>query len=282
MTEDAPRVILMEMDDSNPREGRLGYIIVAVVLGGSLIGALGWYFMTNRHGIVLDTGGFDIAQVAPTQRPVYQNSSAAAQPREGMMVAHDSSVSFGEAAAHSGAAGAAGAVPAAGARDYKADAQKYEGQVRDYAIRMTRKYPSVRQYGKDWMSYPDLKKLNDDYMRNHDPMAFMAGLAKSRNFPQLVKKYATDSGVRAFLIDGIRQAPGEMLSEAGDALRSDNTIKALANNVAQAVGLPTSMTAALNGGQVNTNQVMNDVMSNPQIRGAVQQQAPPVNLSGQQ
>jgi hypothetical protein len=270
------------MDDSNPREGRLGYIIIAVVFAGSLAGALGWYYMTNRHGIELNTGGFDVAQVTPTQRPVYQNSSPAAQPREGMMVARDSSMSFGDAATRSGATGAAGAVPSGGAHDYKADAKKYEGQVRDYAIRMTNKYPSVRQYGKDWMSYPDLKRLNDEYMRNHDPMAFMNGVAHSSNFQQLIKKYAADPGIRAFLVDGIRQAPGDMLSAAGDALRADNTIKALANTVAQAVGLPSSMTAALNGGQINPNQVMSEVMSNPQLRGAMPQQAPPVNLSGQQ
>jgi hypothetical protein len=270
------------VDDSNARGGRLGGILVAVVIGGSLVGALGWYMVVNRHGIELDTHGFDVAQVTPEQRPTaVPGPGAAAHPQEGMLIKSDRGMSFGDAPGRN-ANSASHSAAAEGARDYREDAKRYEGTVRDYAVKMTRKYASVRQYGKDWMSYPDLRKLNDDYMRTHDPMAFMMGLSRSKNFGSLIRKYAADPGIRSFLIDGIKQAPGGLLSTAGDALRSDGAVKNLANTVGTAVGLPSTIMTVLNGGSVSSTQVMGEVMTNPALRGAMQGQAPPVNLQGQQ
>ena len=74
-----------------------------------------------------------------------------------------------------------------------------EGRVAALAWEYTRRYPLIRQYGRDWMSYPDLRKLNDDYMKNHDPMAFLSGVAASPNFGKILKKYATQKEIRDFV-----------------------------------------------------------------------------------
>jgi hypothetical protein len=256
------------MQDESPSRGDgLGAILVAVVLIGSAVGALGWYWLTNRKGLELNTSGLDVANVTPAAVPA-PTASVQARPQEGMMIKSENGMSFADGPGTSRPG--ASASTSAEKRDYSAEIRKYEGNVRDYAARMSRRFPSVRQYGKDWMSYPDLRKLNDDYMRNHDPMAFMAGLARSPNFGKLVAKYATDSGVRAFVIDGVKQAPPELMATAGDALRSDATVKSLVNNTAQALGLPSSVVSVMNGGQVNQSQILSDVMNAPGLKGSTQ------------
>src|SRR6202007_2621303 len=86
--------------------------------------------------------------------------------------------------------------------DFTQEARKHESDVRNYSIRMTQKYPILRQYGKDWMSHPDLKKLNDDYMRNHDPIAFIMGLTKAPSLGGFVKQYAGSPAIQGFVPEG--------------------------------------------------------------------------------
>lgn len=270
-------------DDGAPREGRLGGLLVALLIVGSAAGVLGWYALTNRKGPVLDYSGFDLNSVTPEKHVLISDAnSAPSQPTSGIMIKSDPGLNVVDGNASAPAANHP-AGPAAG--DPKADfrdvARRNEATVRDFAIKMTRKYPSVRQYGKDWMSYPDLRKLNDDYMRNHDPAAFMAGLARSPNFGKLVRKYATDPGIRAFVINGVQQAPGELLSAAGAALSNDAVVKNLVSNVGQALGLPPSIMAVVGGGRVDQSKVVSDVLSSPQLKGAMQGQSPPVALPNQ-
>lgn len=262
----------------------MGAALVALVIGGSAVGVLGWYFMVNRKGIEIDTHGFDVSQVTPQKAPI-AGSGSVSQPVNSMMIRADSGIRIIDP--NSSAARTAQTPATAGQKTDSKDgftksARKYESNVRDYAMRMTKKYPSVRQYGKDWMSYPDLRKLNDDYMRNHDPVAFMAGLSQSKNFGALVHKYAADPGLRAFVIDGVQQAPSELMASAGDALQGNGVMKNLVMNVANAMGLPPSMTAII-GGTMNTadptKMASGLVNGNPQLQKALQQQqAPPVQL----
>ncbi len=270
-------------DDDAPHESRLGGILVALLIVGSAAGVLGWYTLTNRKGPALDFSGLDLNSVAPEKRaPIASANGASYQPASGIMIKSDPGLRVVDGNASSPAASRNSAPAASDPKaDFRDVARRNESTVRDFAVRMTRKYPSVRQYGKDWMSYPDLRKLNDDYMRDHDPAAFMAGLARSKNFGVLVRKYATDPGIRAFVIDGVQQAPGELLGAAGDALKSDAVVKNLVTNVGNALGLPPSIMAVVGGGQVDQSKVVSDVLNNPQLKGAMQGQAPPVSLPNQ-
>jgi hypothetical protein len=110
--------------------------------------------------------------------------------------------------------------------------------VENLGVKYTQRYPIIKQYGRDWMSYPDLRKLNDDYMRDHDPVKFLRGLATSRNFGTMVKKYAAEPTVYSFVKEAIRATPADLVGAALDYLREDKIARGLAENVSRALGLP--------------------------------------------
>lgn len=291
-----PRHNQVMSDAPAPRTGRSGGIFVAVIVGGSAIAVIGWYLMTNRGGgASIDASGFDLSSAPDTRRPAAPPSASAApaQPVSslGMMKA-DAGVSIVDSNAASGPSGSPAAKPGdkkeAAHLSFTEAARKHEGEIRAFAARMTNKYPLVRQYGKEWMSYPDLRKLNDDYQKNRDPIAFLVGLSKAPNFGTMMKKYAGAPEMRDVVVQGMKQAPGELTSSAMDVMQNDHVLKDLVANVAGAMGLPPSITAMINGGgdpaKLDQSKVMSDVMNNPEMRKAMQQQgnqAPPVSLPNQ-
>jgi hypothetical protein len=278
-------------DAPAPRSGRSGGIFVAVVVAGSAVAVVGWYMATNRGGAAIDASGFDLSVAPESRRPAPAAAPSAPAPQMvsslGMMKA-DAGVRIGESG--SGASAPAGA-SAAGSGDKTSQAhmgfieaaRKHEGEVQNFAVRMTKKHPVIRRYGKEWMSYPDLRKLNDDYARNHDPIAFMAGLAKAPHLGEMVKKYAGDPAMREFIIEGMKQAPGELTTAALDVLQNDRVMKDLVANIVGGMGLPPSITAMISGGspeKIDQNKMMGDMMNDPQMKKAMQQ-APPVSLPNQ-
>lgn len=279
-------------DEPSPRGGRLGWIVTGVAVLGSFVGVVGWYLISNRGGGGLDTSGFDIATAPSAPRPAAAApaASARAAPRSGLdMMKSDAGIRIVDANSNAGSSGSSGAPAPAGPEQKKQEshagftqnARKHEGDVRRFAEKMTAKYPVIRQYGRDWMSYPDLKKLNDDYARNHDPIAFMVGLSKSPNLGTMLKKYAGRPEIREFIVDGMKQAPGELTGSAMEVLQNDRVVKDLVSNIAGSLGLPPSVTGMINSGdpaKMDQNKMVKDVMSSPDIQKAMQgsgQQAPP-------
>jgi hypothetical protein len=281
------------------RSGRSGGIFVAVLVGGSAVAVAGWYLVTNRHGADIDASGFDMTSAPASRKPVpaasfaFTPASPAAPSSLGMMKG-DSDIVIGDGTQASPPAAAAAAKPG----DKKAQAnlgfteaaRKHERDVQNWAMRMTNQYPAVRQYGKDWMSYPDLKKLNDDYSRDHDPIAFMVGLSHAPNFGTMLKKYAGVPEMRTVVMQGMKESPPELTSSAMEVMQNDHVMKDLVANVASGMGLPPSVTTMINGaaegdGKIDQAKVLSDVMNNPAMRGAMQQngaqQAPPVSLPNQ-
>jgi hypothetical protein len=120
-----------------------------------------------------------------------------------------------------------------------------ESKARALAMSYTKRYPSIANYGRDWMSYPDLKKLNDDYMRERDPVKFMRGLARSENFPKLIKKYAGDPAIHAFVIEAIKEAPIDLAAAAAGYLPGDALARSSVDGVAGALGLPAALTSGV-------------------------------------
>ncbi|MFI5361151.1 MAG: hypothetical protein ACHQ49_04205 [Elusimicrobiota bacterium] len=279
--------------EDSPRTGRLGGIITVFVVGASAVGVIGWYISVNRGGPKIDPTGFDLSEVQETRRalPSAAGAGAPAAAASGLtMMKGGEGVTVGDSTPPSGSA--AKTAPAKGG-DAKAQAhagfteqaRKHEDDVRRFAERMTNKYPLIRQYGKDWMSHPDLKKLNDDYMRNHDPVAFIMGLAKAPSLGGMVKQYAGKPEIVQFITQGMKEAPADLTASAMDVLTNDSTVKGLIGNIVSGLGLPPSVTAMIggSGGAIDENKVMSDIVNSPAARAAMQQQgsqAPPVNLSG--
>jgi hypothetical protein len=267
-------------------QGRGGALVVAGVILVSLVGVVGWYLFQNRGGDreSLDVSGFDLASAPQSQRPAVPLPAAPepAQPESSLgMLKADAGMRVvdGNASGESGTARAAASKASEAAESAKSLGdlcKKYEKRVHTYFLAKTKQYPSVRAYGREWMSYPDLKKLNDDYFRDRDPVKFMKGLAKSENFGKLVKKYSTDPAIRGVVIDAAKQAPSDLMAAGMDYLNKDKAIKDLVGGVAKGMGLPASLMAIFDegkGAKVDQQQVMSDILkNNPEAQKAAEKQ----------
>jgi hypothetical protein len=230
-----------------------GVLALAVLLGSA---AAGWYFLADRGDSTVDSGGFDVSAtskpraIAPTAASVSEPAPAAS----GLSMVKGAAESFGAVPPPApAAASAAPAAPDAPARslpearrEFIAQARKHEADVIAFAGRLTAQSPVIRRYGYDWMQHPDLRKLNDDYMRNHDPIAFILGLSKAPSFGAMVKRYAGAPEIRAAVVLGMtKEVPTELIQSGLDVLRQDPAIKGVVAGVAPGLGLPPGMTAVL-------------------------------------
>jgi hypothetical protein len=244
------------MDDPTPpREGSYAGLLAIAVLAISAF--VGWRFYSERNASTIDTGGFDIS-AAPQSRPAppaeTSAPSAPAAPASGLdFMKVDEEIRGGpprprpEAAASGTASAPAPARTLAQTRqEFTALARRHENVVRRFAERMTAQSPVIMQYGKDWMSHPDLKNLTIGYWRTRDPIAFMAGLSRSPSFPLLVKQYAGQADIRTFIVVGLtKEAPHDLVSVGLDLMRDDPSLKATITQVGMGVGLPPGLAAAL-------------------------------------
>ena len=112
-------------------------------------------------------------------------------------------------------------------------------------MRYTERYPAILQYGEDWMKQPDLKKLNDDYMADHDPVRFLRGLAAAKSFPELTSKYARDPAIQSFVKEALKEMPHDVLTAASGMLVEDGVLRVLLSDAGQALGLPQTFTEGL-------------------------------------
>lgn len=277
-----------------PRTGRFATVLVTLVVAGSAVGVLGWHLLANRSNGRMDAAGFDLDDAPKTAAtPGGEASSVTAEPaapsslgsfkaEEGMRIAEDSAASKGALSA----AARAQQEKEKKREDFAKTSRKYEAGTRDFAVRMTQKYPVVRQYGKDWMSYPDLKKLNDDFMRDRDPVKFMLGLAQSQNFGKMMKKYAGSPEIREFALGALKQSPLELKGAVAEVISDNRVIKDLVTNIARGMGLPPAATTGFTGGdgappsQADQGKAVSDMMNDPEMKKMLPQgqQAAPVNL----
>lgn len=276
---------MSELSGPPERRSRGGAVFVALAIGASAVGVLGWHFSQNRGGdrAGLDISGFDLASAPSTARPAAPLPAPTdpVMPASSLsMLKADAGIRVVAANANSDKAPGQASTPAnkqaEAGKTFAQLARKHERTVRAYFMKATAKHPSVRQYGRDWMSHPDLKKLNDDYFRDRDPVKFMKGLSRSENFGKLVKKYSTDPAIRAVVIDAAKQAPTDLMAAGMDYLNEDNNVKNLLGTVAKGMGLPSSLMALFDsgtGGKVDQQKIISDIMQkNPEARKALEGQ----------
>ncbi|MEK7388592.1 MAG: hypothetical protein AAB036_02720 [Elusimicrobiota bacterium] len=264
--------------ETEPRTSRLGALLVALALGGSAVAVLGWHLLSNREASRLYSSGFDIAATPETGRRLGSGAAAVAAPASGLgMLKSEPGLRVavpGQGPSAPAAATAATAKTNA-SLSLKEAAIKNERLVTAYSRRMEARYPSITQFGKDWVAAPDLRALRDQYWRDRDPLKFVYGAAKSENFGRLLKKYSRDPGVHAYIIEGFKQAPADFLGAAGQVFQNDSVAKDLASTVAKSMGLPSSLSALL-GGQTSKapdqNQILSDIMKSPDVQKALQDQ----------
>lgn len=216
-----------------------GAIAVGLLVGGVVI------FVTADNpqpAAAPAASGFDVAELPKTPAPEVSStglprpapSSLSMVPKLGL-----------------GAQTAAPAAPAPAASPLEQAANGFRQAIRasektlgELARDYTRRYPAIARYGRDWMSYPDLKKLNDDYMRDHDPIAFLRGLSASPSFPKLMSKYAGEPAIRSFVQDAVTKAPSGAVGASMSYINQDKTIDGFVQGVAGQVGLPPGLLQA--------------------------------------
>ena len=225
------------------------FLALAVLIASA---AAGWYFLNDRGDSTVDSGGFD---VSATSKPRAAAPPSAAVAEQAPAASGLSLVKGGAEALNAGLSAAPAPIAAPDAparslpearREFIAQARKHEADVIAFAGRLTAESPVIRRYGYDWMRHPDLRKLNDDYMRNHDPIAFILGLSKAPSFGAMVKRYAGAPEIRAAIVLGMtKEVPTELIQSGLDVLRRDPAIKSVIAGVAPGLGLPPGMTAVL-------------------------------------
>lgn len=283
-------------EEPRHQTSRAGVILVAIAVGGSAVAVVGWHLMSNR-GAGLDTSGFDMSTAPdPAQSPIptFRPAAPAAAPEPVQqtslgMVKGDKSITIVSAGASTpkpaGSSGAAAGSPSdkedANAT-MKSKAAKYEKLVYNFVRRMEAKHPSITQFGRDWAASPELRAIRDQYWKEKDPLKFAYGVAKSKDFAGLVKKYAADPGIRDALVTGIKESPPDLTAAAGGILKSDTVAKGLVTSVVKAVGLPASLTGMIDGSDTKApdqNAIMSDIMNNPEMKKlqGKQQAAVPLN-----
>lgn len=262
-----------ETEAPAPRRSVFSFFLAVVAIAGSAVGVFIYQMTQGQKKPELDASGFDVSQ---TEQPktVTASASSASEPQvQSSMVGVKTGLpgmSFGP---RSGAAPAPSAQEQAKKTegDFTQLCRTYETKVRNFAIAWTRQSPVLQRYGKDWMSYPDLKKLNDDYMRDRDPVAFMRGLAHAQNFGTMMKKYAGEPAIQAFAKDAFKQAPSDLSQAAMGFANSDGVVKGMVDNVVSAMGLPPGILGGGGGAQVDSGKIMDSMLKgNPQMQQAMQ------------
>ncbi|MBI4656889.1 MAG: hypothetical protein HY746_09125 [Elusimicrobia bacterium] len=123
--------------------------------------------------------------------------------------------------------------------------RKNEAVFNKIAVKYTLKHQFIRQYGIDWMEYPDLKKLNDEYFIHHDPIRFASDLVRSENFRKLLKKYSTRPEFSMFITDIVKNTPSDIIEALSDYLSANPKAMTILNELINISGIPTDLFASL-------------------------------------
>ncbi len=139
----------------------------------------------------------------------------------------------------------------------------FEKKITAMVVEYEKKYPILTQYGKEWVSHPDLRKLRDDYRKDHDPAKFIKGLVNAPNFGGMVKKYAGQPPFTSFAQDAFKQAPPEVMSAATEFLTKEDTAKNLVRDTMQSMGMPIGVAAMIAGdsnAKIDSGQIMGQAL----------------------
>jgi hypothetical protein len=58
---------------------------------------------------------------------------------------------------------------------------------------------AIQEWKTEFLSYPDLKAVNDRYAKDGDPVRFMVGMLRSPNFKSMVAKYFAREEIQSFV-----------------------------------------------------------------------------------
>lgn len=271
------------MEEAAPeRRTEWGPILLLILaVGGSAVGVMIYQHLQGRAAPGGDNAGFDISQTTDQPRPTMTTAGpggAAAAPGTA------APGSLGMIKVGNMSSGREPVSPIQAAALAFADiCRANENRVRAMTERYTRAHPIFEAYGKEWMGDPQLKKLNDDYMVRHDPVEFLHGLAQSKHFGEMVRKYAVNPAFMQYIQEAMKSAPPEGRQIAMDYIDKDSVANSVIDNVLQSVGLPAGVLGANaarpgEAPKFDASKMLNSVMgSNPALQKQMSGKDSPVN-----
>ena len=264
----------MAEEDGSPEPPERSSAVIGLAMTVLLCGAAIAFFIYYEHrSEELPSQGLDMAE-APAPDPTPAASppgtfglAPAARPSGSLMTIKGGNLAM---------PGAVGDPKGRAQQSLAALVRPHEKVFVDLVLKYQRKYPVFLQWGKEWMSYPDLNKAAKDYYQYHDPIRYAYQIAGSKNLAGMIGKYAGHPELQAFLRDAITIAPKDLVKATIDYLEKDSNAVALVKRFSAAAGLPPSILAGFTGGHVDQQAVMNEIMqSNPALQGGAQNQSSP-------
>lgn len=224
-----------------PAEGPAhgGAFVLVWAFSGGLLAANTW--LAQPPAVQPGRNGFDLRSAYRVERPLEPREAPVAASR--LMPLRGGSLPLADLQVPQAAT-----LPTPASPLDKA-ARRGGARVSAFTTRFRERHPVMRQYSRLWMSYPDLKKLNDDYMRDRDLARFVRGLTAAPSLQPLVRRIAADPASHRlaveFLAGAATEAPAELVAAACERVGGDRALMGLVERVASAVDVPLSMLPGL-------------------------------------
>lgn len=120
----------------------------------------------------------------------------------------------------------------------------------------------VQAWKKDFLSHADLKALNDEWRKEHDPLKFMMGMVRSPNFQKMAASYLVKDDMRAFIKE---MAGSKAVKDSASTFMTDDSVA----GAAKAFGL---LGAAP---MKDSSEQMKQLKAHPVFQGGMSGEAPP-------
>ncbi len=232
-----------------PRSSRGIALLLAVVIGGSALGAFVYQLGESRKELKIDGSGFDVAETEEAKRPQ--------TPPAGAAKSESSLEMIGGAPPPPAPAAAPGGQKEQARAAFSAAAKENESRLRTLTDRAMARQPGLAQAGKDWMSSSELKRLRDEYLRDHDPVKLLKGLAAAKDFWALDKRHAAKPPVRDLVKESLRTTSSASIAAAAAYLREDPPLKEFVLKVGASLGLsPGYLAGLMSGGKVDEKKTL--------------------------
>ncbi|MBI4425243.1 MAG: hypothetical protein HY554_16050, partial [Elusimicrobia bacterium] len=245
------------------RSSEAAALALVALLGGAAIAVFVYH---NRGSEPLTTQGLDIDAPLSTEEPpeplVATFGLAPAPPSSRLPLPKDPAPTAPAARAPE-ARGAAGG-------DFIQAVRRHERLFQELTLRHQRKSPIFDQWAKEWMAHPDLNQACKGYWKHRNPIQYAYEVAGSPNFAKLVKKYASNPELQAYVRDAARNAPQELVSSLTAYLKGDAAAAGLLKRFGASAGLPPALIAGFTGEPVDQKAMMRQILANPELERALQ------------
>ena len=119
----------------------------------------------------------------------------------------------------------------------------------------------VQAWKRDFLSHPDLKAVNDEWRKDHDPLKFMMSMVRAPSFSKMAAQYLVKKDMRDFIS---QMAGTKEVKDSASTFMTDESVK----TAVTAFGL-------VGSAPKDSSQQMQQMKANPRLQGALSGDATP-------